>query len=147
MVLCCPSPSTFANYCTQRLNNRLNQLIRPQSKRKILMLTYKDILDSNVPPILWQQNHILLGVHISLALQCMCIYLVGVVHKVDRYAEGQRVMVWVSQENGQNFHARRLGFPFSILQHSLHWPLTVHCILSYLTPLHTHIHKFTQKQK
>lgn len=62
-------------------------------------------------------------------------YLVGVVHEVYWDAEWQWMVVGVPQQDGDNLHTRRLGLPLSILQRSLHRPLTVHCILPHLTPL------------
>lgn len=62
-------------------------------------------------------------------------YLVGVVHEVDWDAEWQRMVVGVSQQDGDDLHTRRFGLPLSILQCSLHRPLTVHCILPHLTPV------------
>lgn len=62
-------------------------------------------------------------------------YLIGVVHEVNWDAEWQRVVVGVSQQDGDDLHAWGLGLPLSILQRSLHRPLTVHCILPYLAPV------------
>lgn len=45
------------------------------------------------------------------------------------------MVVGVSQQDGDDLHTRRFGLPLSILQCSLHRPLTVHCILPHLTPV------------
>lgn len=61
-------------------------------------------------------------------------YLVGSVHKVHRDAEGQWVVVGISQQDGHDLHPWGLGFPLASLHSAVHWSLAVDGILAYFTP-------------
>lgn len=52
---------------------------------------------------------------------------------MHRDAEWQWMVVRIPQQDGDDLHSWRSGLPLSILQSSLHRPLTVNCILSHLT--------------
>ena len=49
-------------------------------------------------------------------------------------AEGQRVVVGVPQQDGDDLHARRLGHALAIVQRALQRPLAVHGVLAHLAP-------------
>lgn len=62
------------------------------------------------------------------------LYLVGAVHEVHWDAEGQRVVVGVPQEDGDDLHAGRFGKALSALQRPLHRALAVDGVLPHLAP-------------
>lgn len=61
-------------------------------------------------------------------------HLVRSIHEVYGDAEGEWVVVGISQQDGHDLHSRGLGFPFSSLHGALYWSLAVDGILAYLTP-------------
>lgn len=60
--------------------------------------------------------------------------LVGAVHEMNGDAEGQRVVVRVPQQNGDDLHTRRSGLPLAVPERPLHRPLAVHGVLAHLAP-------------
>lgn len=61
-------------------------------------------------------------------------YLVGAVEEVDGRAEGQRVMVGVPQQDGQDLHPGRPGLPRALLLAPLQGPLAVDGVFPHLGP-------------
>lgn len=61
-------------------------------------------------------------------------HLVGSIHKVHWDAEGQWVVVGISQQDGHNLHPWGLGFSLTSLHSAVHWSLAVDGILAYFTP-------------
>lgn len=54
-------------------------------------------------------------------------------------AEGQRVVVGVPQQDGDDLHPRRSGLPLPVPERALHGPLAVHRILPHLAPGRTEV--------
>jgi len=61
-------------------------------------------------------------------------YLVRAVEEVHGHAEGQRVVVGVPQQDGQDLHAGRPGLALPLLLGALQGPLAVDGVLTHLRP-------------
>lgn len=61
-------------------------------------------------------------------------HLVCSIHEVHWDAEGEWVVVGISQQDGHDLHPGGLGFPLSSLHGAIYWSLAVDGILAYLTP-------------